>query len=86
MNNTSVRNAIANSSVGNKGTYALLTTNKSNDMAPGDTVSGSYRYADADGGITQSTYPNGTWRIMGRAAGQGTAYTVKQTSVFLRIS
>ena len=86
MNNTSVRNAIANSSsVGNKGTYALLTINANNDKQPGGTVNSGYRYADASGGITTNTYPNGTWRLMGRTAGQSTAFTEKQTSVFLRI-
>ena len=84
LQNSDVRNATASGSVGAKGTYALIASTHTSDKSPGTTSSGNLRYADADGGTTTSVSVSGTWRIMGRTAGQSTSYGVKQTTVRLR--
>lgn len=87
---TTVNTAIASSSTGGVGTYALLGGVNIN-LAPGDTVSGSsvgYAGTGADTGESNDnlahlhSYPGGTWRCMGYLFGTSRVIT----SLFLRIA
>lgn len=79
MTTANVDGAIAGSSVGAVGTYALLYGTGTYD--PGDTASGgSLNYTDIAG--TTGAHPSGTWRCMGKTGGVGSAYA----TLWLRIS
>jgi hypothetical protein len=82
-----IRTLIAESSVGDVGTFALLRQTTTNTpRTRGDTLAGSnLRYANANGeGSPPQNTPAGTWRVMG-AIGSGSA-DATNTSVWLRIS
>lgn len=87
---TTVNTAIASSSTGGVGTYALLGGTNIG-LNPGNTVSGSsvgYAGTGADAGDSNDnlarvhSYPGGTWRCMGYLYGTGRVVT----SLFLRIA
>lgn len=80
-----VLDTTAGASVGAKGTYAFCTliNNGSTDRAAGFTKAGSsLRYSNAN--ANDSGSPSGSWRLMGRIAGESGADTVKETSLWLR--
>lgn len=78
---------IASKNVGTVGTYAFLTLrDTTGDKSSGTTTSGSnLRYSNANGNVGTGS-PNGTWRLMGRLAGDPGNSEAKETSVWLRIS
>jgi hypothetical protein len=87
---TTVNTAIASSSTGGVGTYALLGGTNIG-LAPASLVSGSsvgYAGTGADAGDSNDnlarvySYPGGTWRCMGYLFGTGRVVT----SLFLRIA
>lgn len=81
-----VRQALAGANVGNLGTYAfceLRNNSGNNDRSQGFTTSGSnLRYGNAAGN-SQGT-PGGSWRLMGRIAGDSSNGDPKECSVWLR--
>lgn len=91
---TTVNTAIASSSVGAVGTYALLGASNDTGVSPGDTIAGSSLYYagftensfDTNTNLTMLTgTPSGTWRCMGyydTFAG----FSVNHFTLFLRIA
>lgn len=77
---------IASKGVGTVGTYAFCTlTGTNQDKTAGFTTSGSnLRYSNANGNTSGT--PNGTWRLMGRLAGNSGNTSPQETSLWLRIS
>lgn len=66
------------------GTYGFLATNDSSNQGINNTKSGSNcRWSNAAANMTNQT-PSGSWRQMGRVAGDSTAYGEKQSTLFLR--
>ena len=86
LGNAQVRNAIALGNDGNKGTYAFCTlVNNTADRAAGYEAAGSdLRFSNAD--ATANGTPSGTWRLMGRLAGNASDSSTRETSLWLRIS
>ena len=80
-----VRNAIALGNEGNKGTYAFCTlVSGTVDRAAGYEASGSdLRYSNANANANGT--PSGTWRLMGRLAGNVSNSSTQETSLWLRI-
>jgi hypothetical protein len=83
---STLSSTIASKGVGTVGTYAFLTLrDTTGDKAAGITQAGSnLRYSNAN--ASTSGTPNGTWRLMGRLAGDSGNSEPKETSVWLRIS
>jgi hypothetical protein len=81
-----VRNAIAEGDEGQNGTYAFCTlVQNTGDQAAGNLAPGSnLRYSNAD--ATANGTPSGTWRLMGRLAGNPSDSSTRETSLWLRIS
>lgn len=80
-----VMTTIAGKSVGAVGTYAFLTLrNNTGNVSSGDNKSGSnLRYSNAAGNVGTGS-PNGTWKCMGRLAGDEGNSEAKETSLWLR--
>ena len=81
-----VRQALAGANVGNLGTYAfceLRNNSGNNDRSQGHTTSGSnLRYTNAN--ANSAGTPGGSWRLMGRIAGDSENGEPKECSVWLR--
>jgi len=79
-----VLDTTAGASVGAKGTYAFCTlVNTNQDKDAGFTTSGSnLRYSNANG--NDAGTPSGSWRLMGRLAGESGSSGAKETSLWLR--
>ena len=79
-----VMTTIAGKNVGAVGTYAFLTLRETTgDKNAGITQPGSkLRYSNAN--ANTSGTPNGTWRLMGRLAGDSGNTEPKETSLWLR--
>lgn len=82
-----VSGAGASTTLGDVGTYGLLTYNDQTTMTAGSTKAGSLlKYNRAAGSyspVSGTTSPAGTWRIMGYG---GPSDNSDSTSVFVRIS
>ena len=84
LGSTQVRNAIAQGGAGNLGTYGFLATQDSSNQAAGNQKSGSNcRWSNAAANMTNQT-PSGSWRQMGRVAGDASDFGQKQSTLFLR--
>ena len=83
----SARSAQAGHSAGAVGSYAFLrAASGTSSYNPGDTLAGSsLDYASADGGVTSTTSPAGTWRCMGRG-GYNSSAGIQIGTLWLRIS
>lgn len=90
---TTVNTAIASSSVGAVGTYALLGGGGTTGLNPGDTISGSSlsyasfteNFQDTNNDLVFfSSSPSGTWRCMGYYFSNG--ISARHFSLFLRIA
>lgn len=78
------RNAIAQHGDGAVGTYGFLTTNDNSNQQPGNQKSGSnMRWSNAAAAQTNHT-PSGSWRQMGRVAGDSSDFGTRQSTLFLR--
>lgn len=79
-----VLDTTAAASVGAKGTYAFCTlTGTSQDKTAGFTTGGSnLRYSNAN--ANDAGTPSGSWRLMGRLAGESGTDGPKETSLWLR--
>jgi len=79
-----VKTAIASSTAGQTGTYAFCTlVNTTGDKTANTTTSGStLRYSNANG--NQSGTPGGSWRLLGRLAGNSTNTAPSETSLWVR--
>ncbi len=83
LGNSDVRNATASSTVGHKGTYAMLHwPNNGQNRSAGTTRSGS-NLVYSNAGADDSGSPSGSWRLMGRLDDASNTKT-KGTSVWLR--
>lgn len=86
LGNNQVRNAYAGTNVGNLGSYAfceLRNNSGNNDRSAGFTTSGgNLRYTNANG--NSSGTPSGSWRLMGRIAGDSQNGEPKESSVWFR--
>ena len=84
LSNTDVRNAMASSTAGNKGTFGFFTLlNSTANRSPGYTKAGSglsWSNANADA----SGNPSGSWRLCGRLNGESDLTCPEETSVWLR--
>ena len=84
LGNSQTRNAIAQHNDGAVGTYGFLTTNDNSNQQPGNQKSGSnMRWSNAAAAQTNST-PSGSWRQMGRVAGDSSDFGERQSTLFLR--
>ena len=84
LGNSQTRNAIAQHNDGAVGTYGFLTTNDNSNQQPGNQKSGSnMRWSNAAAAQTNHT-PSGSWRQMGRVAGDSSDFGERQSTLFLR--
>ena len=84
LGNSQTRNAIAQHGDGAVGTYGFLATNDNSNQQPGNQKSGSnMRWSNAAAAQTNHT-PSGSWRQMGRVAGDSSDYGERQSTLFLR--
>ena len=84
FNNSGIREGYKSSTAGQTGTFAFCTLqNNTADRAANYTTSGSnLRYSNANG--NGSGTPGGSWRLMGRLAGNSSNAHPQETSLFLR--
>ena len=84
FSNGGIRNGYKTSTAGQTGTYAFVTVqNNTADRAPNFTTSGSnLRYSNANG--NGSGTPSGSWRLMGRLAGNSSNTSPQETSLVIR--